>query len=87
MLGAKVHDTDLMLVNVYAPTQRQYREGFFCRLNSELIKHYKGNCELILGGINWNCVLNISKDVQGTKNRYYKKPTNLKKNNEQICFV
>ena len=88
MLRAKVHDTDLMLVNVYAATQRQYREGFFCRLNSELIKHYKGNCELILGG-DWNCVLNISKDVQGTNNRYYKKPTNLKKimNIYALCDV
>ena len=78
MLTAKVQDTHLMLVNVYAPTQKQYREKFFHTLNSELSKHYKSDHELILGG-DWNCVLNVKNDVQGTKNKYYKRPTNLKK--------
>ena len=50
MLQAKVHDMDLLLINVYAPTQKQHREGFFRKLNSEMNKHYNHDRELILGG-------------------------------------
>ena len=80
MLQAKVNDIDVMLVNVYAPTQKQQREPFFGKLDYELTKQYDDSkdCELILGG-DWNCVLDMSKDVQGTKTQYYKKYTNLKK--------
>ena len=78
ILKTKVHDMDILLVNVYAPTQKQHREGFFRKLNSEINKHYNSDCELILGG-DWNCVLDMHKDVQGTENRYYKKPVNLKR--------
>ena len=67
MLKTKVNDMDILLVNVYAPTQKQHREGFFRKLNSEINKHYNGNCELIIG-VDWNCVLDMHKDVQGTEN-------------------
>ena len=51
---------------------------FFRNLALELSKHFDhvNECELILGG-DWNCVLEISKDVQGTKTKYYNKSKNL----------
>ena len=78
MLKVKIHNMDILLVNVYAPTQKQHREGFFRKLMSEISKYYTDDCELILGG-DWNCVLDMHKDVQGIENKYYKKPVNLKR--------
>ena len=82
MLLLKVHINDIhyTIVNVYAPTQKKYRERFFRKLQLNLLRNGVNNidCNLILGG-DWNCVLNPKNDVQGTSSKYYKKPRNFGK--------
>ena len=80
MLGAKIHDNDMILVNVYAPTEKQNRESFFRKLSREMYKHNDilNECELLLGG-DWNCVLDTRKDVQGKKTQHYKRSVNLRR--------
>ena len=78
ILTVEIQESILMLINVYAPTQRQHRELFYARLSCELQKHYTNDCELILGG-DWNSVQSVTKDVQGLKSSHYKRPTTLKK--------
>ena len=78
----KIQNVSIALVNVYAPTQRKYRDNFFNSLYQVIEKQCLGvdsrNFEIILGG-DWNCVLNVKKDVYGTENSYYGKQRYLAK--------
>ena len=60
------------------PHRKKIREGFFKNLQHTLItsdvKEIYSN--LILGG-DWNCVVNVHYDVQGTRSKFYKKPRNF----------
>ena len=77
MINAKVSDCKLCIVNIYAPTEKKYRECFFKQLliwiQTNKLVHY----ELVVGG-DLNSVLSPSKDVKGGKPVYYKTPKKLK---------
>ena len=87
IMHVKLHDTNMMLVNVYAPTQKRHRHRFYCYMFDELKKQTSTmdslESEIILGG-DWNCIQNVNKDVQGTKSNFYGKQNNLQKNYKEI---
>ena len=82
IMHVKIHDISMVLVNVYAPTQKKYRDKFYCAMLHELQKECQNeetrDSEIILGG-DWNCILNVNKDVQGTKSKFYSKQKYLQK--------
>mgnify|MGYP001131676512 CR=1 FL=1 len=82
IVHVKIHDINLMLVNVYAPTQKKYRDNFFCSMFQDIKKECfsedSHDSEIILGG-DLNCIFSVNKDIQGTKSNYYSKQRYLRK--------
>ena len=92
IIHVKIDDVTMVLVNVYAPTQNKYRERFYCSMfqsfKSNLFNRESRDSEIILGG-DWNCILNVNKDVQGPKSTFYGKQRYLQKfiKNLELCDV
>ena len=79
LLKSAKSNVNYCLINLYAPTEKKYKDAFFKKLQKQIVDAKKENAEysFILGG-DWNCVLDPRKDTKGSKSCYYRTPKRLK---------
>ena len=77
MLNATINSYSLCIVNIYAPTEKKYRERFFKKLYIWIESNKLPDHDLVIGG-DFNSILCPTKDVKRNPNAYYKTPRNLK---------
>ena len=77
MINAKINCLNLCIVNIYAPTEKKYRECFFKRLLGWIQSNRYPHYDLVIGG-DFNSILCPKKDVKRITNVYYKTPIHLK---------